>query len=752
MTERSKNLNGRPGQMDSKDQDPGSPVLTSLFKDMPFPVFVLNSEQKIIFWNEKCENLTGYKAEDILQHSSPFDMLIQDKEHRNSFLNSWLEKEHPMTCPLRIECAKGDVRVISVSRLRTAEKGEFTGCAVLIGEDLTGYQKAQVKLMADHTRYRNLFESVKSAIAVFEVVANGKDFIFVDINKYAEDLDGLKKEKVIGKSVYDVFPGVDDFGIIDVYKKVWETGHPGVHPASLYKDDKREVWRETYVYKIATGELVVMYNDYSEKMRSERQFIENERLYNLISEHSTDVVWVLDMDFVFKYVSPATIHVLGYQPHELNGRNVSEILEPGEMRDMQRILEEDLFRIEAKEYMPRHIELKVKKKDGDYIWSDITSKIVLDNKGKPFEITGTMHDITDRKKAEEQLRESEKQYHSIFEAVMDAVIVYDKDGRVREANSAACRMHGYSRKEMLELSGRELVHPDHYHKFEDFIETTSKGLSFNVEAVNKTKDGKDVAIEVRGTGYRTHGEVLCLAIDKDISQLKKAEQAQRLANLGELASSVAHEVNNPLQVVLGRAEMLLMGDMDRSEVSRGLKTIKDQCQRARSIIRQMQIVSRPGMGHIKTFNINDVLEEVIKLFEHPFSLKNIEIRRKYHPEPVMVDIDEKKMHQVFINLFRNAAEAIGERGMINVTTYIKDTLACIEVADTGCGLPDGMDGKLFDPFFTTKDEGTGLGLSICYSIIRAHKGDIKLMRRDGQRGTLAAIVLELHKEKTSKER
>ncbi len=220
------------------------------------------------------------------------------------------------------------------------------------------------------------------------------------------------------------------------------------------------------------------------------------------------------------------------------------------------------------------------------------------------------------------------------------------------------------------------------------------------------------------------------------------ERAQRLANLGEIAANVANEINNPLQVVLGRAELLLMAEQPtKEEMRESLKIIQDQCSRARNIIKQMHIISNPAIRDIAVVDINECVEEVAKLMEYQLSLNGIELRRKYGSGPILVRMDENKMQQVILNLLRNAADAIEKKGAITVTTQKKEGKALVDISDTGRGIPKDMIKKVFDPFFTTKDGSTGLGLSISYSIIKAHNGEIRIANNVLGRGAAVSINL-----------
>jgi signal transduction histidine kinase len=241
------------------------------------------------------------------------------------------------------------------------------------------------------------------------------------------------------------------------------------------------------------------------------------------------------------------------------------------------------------------------------------------------------------------------------------------------------------------------------------------------------------------------------ALEEKINQLNETQdklfQSEKLASLGRLVSDMAHEVNNPLQIISGRAQLALIElaeglEKEKEEFKNNLDIIMDQCMRAKDIIQRLLSFSRPSKGKIKATDINESIEYVVKLVEHQFSLDKVKIVRKYSSSLPLVEMDEKQMHEVFMNLLKNAADAMSKSGKITIFTKKEGDNVRIDFKDNGSGMSKEDMRKVFDPFFTTKETGTGLGLSVCYGIVQAHRGELRYESEPGE-GTTAIIILPL---------
>lgn len=217
-------------------------------------------------------------------------------------------------------------------------------------------------------------------------------------------------------------------------------------------------------------------------------------------------------------------------------------------------------------------------------------------------------------------------------------------------------------------------------------------------------------------------------------------QQNKLAALGELAGSIAHELNNPLSIILGFAQVLVKDKTFGQEVRNAIENIYEAAKRSRSIITNMLEFARSDTSRHRTVQVNDIIESSMLIIEKDFNKASIEIRRNLAKDAKPITANPMQIQQVFLNILLNAKDAIPEGGKVTVETENRDKYLIVNISDTGSGIAKEVLSKIFDPFFTTKvvGKGTGLGLSICYGIINAHKGDISVKSVPGK-GTAFTI-------------
>ena len=347
----------------------------------------------------------------------------------------------------------------------------------------------------------------------------------------------------------------------------------------------------------------------------------------------------------------------------------------------------------------------------------------------------------------EALAISEQKYRRIFEVSKDMILVTHLDGRIVNINPAGKQLVGLPTNAEAAIEGRlfqdYISEPDAWQAISRQIE--NRGFISSEEFDLTLENGSHRRVLLSGSLAKSpseDGETIHFLI-KDIEQRrlmqKQMAQADKLASIGELSSGIAHEINNPLGIILGYTQLLLKDEESQSARFNDLKTIEKHVKSCKAIVEDLLNFARTSSSQKKKLAIEPIIEDVIGFVRHHSNLENIHIKTRFSPGVPPVLMDEKKIKQVLINLMMNAIHAVAPKGTIGILTSFSESTGrvMVEVTDDGHGIANKDLGRIFDPFFTTKPtgEGTGLGLSVSYGIIKGHGGHISVKSQPNQGAT-----------------
>jgi histidine kinase len=383
-------------------------------------------------------------------------------------------------------------------------------------------------------------------------------------------------------------------------------------------------------------------------------------------------------------------------------------------------------------------------RDGSKVhWMFKTSPI-KNTEGRIVAVLEMSLDITERRELEEKLKKSELKYHEIFNQIPNPVFVVDHDSlEVLDCNKSVTVVYGLSREDIIGRSFLDLFLPAERSRYAADIRTTAE---LN-QVKHLHKNQSRLVVNVRISPGEYPGRKVLLVTTSDITKRLEAEQnliqASKMATLGEMATGIAHELNQPLSVIK-TASSFFIKKLDRQQaIEQGtlgtmLRKIDGNVDRATRIIDHMRQFARKSDLKLERIQLNEVLRRAFDIFSQQLKLRSIEVAWEIDPELPKIDADPGRLEQVFINLLINARDAIEERwgaaeagpGLkhIVIGTRAAGPLVVCEICDTGVGVPAHMTERIFEPFFTTKQagKGTGLGLSISYGIVKDCRGTIRV--------------------------
>jgi PAS domain S-box-containing protein len=331
--------------------------------------------------------------------------------------------------------------------------------------------------------------------------------------------------------------------------------------------------------------------------------------------------------------------------------------------------------------------------------------------------------------------------------------VTDQNNTLSYVNDHFCKIYKYSREELIGKNHGEIFksgfHTEEY--LDNIWESIQQGKVWKGEICNKAKDGTLYWVDTTiipylnfdGKAYKH------ISIQYDITEKKKTEEmllkSEKLSLVGELAAGLAHEIRNPLTTIKGLVQVLQDTTEDKKVLYSDI--ILNEIDRINYIVSEFMVLAKPHAIYFNECNLTEILKKVIYLLEAEANLKNVVIMNDIANEDVILHGEKNQLTQVFVNLIKNAMEALPNGGIIRVSTSVVTDKIKISIEDNGVGMTEEQVKRIGEPFYTTKATGTGLGLMVSYKIIQNHKGSISV-KSELNKGTTFDIILPLVDNKT----
>jgi PAS domain S-box-containing protein len=707
------------------------------------------AEGRYIEVNESFLRLTGYTREEVIGRTIyELGLWIDPARHRE--LAATVQKKgRVVNREMEFRTKSGDVRVGSLSAELLEMRG--TPCLVAILRDVTSTKRAEEALRRSEEHYRFLFQKNPHAMWVYDL----ESLHFLEVNDVAISRYGYSREEFLGMTIKDIRPPED----VPRLMGAASPARADIEHSGIWRHRKKD---GTLLYVDITSHaldyegraaVLVLAQNVTEQVRAEEQL----RIQGAALASAANAVLITNVNGVINWVNPAFTALTGYAFDEAVGQN-PRILHSGQhSREFYKSLWSTILSGRV-----WHGEMVNKRKDGQLYTEEMTVTPVRDSTGNVTHFIAIKQDVTDRRRTEQALRESEGKFRALAESASAAIFISQGD-RMVYANAATAHILGVTQQELLGREFWDFIHPDSRELVRERREARMRGAEVppRYEVKMLTSDKKERWIDFTATMVEWEGQPAVLGTAFDVTERKKLEeqfrQAQKMEAVGRLAGGIAHDFNNLLGVIIGYSELLLetpsVGD---AGVRRKIEEIHKAAGRAASLTRQLLAFSRQQVLEPRVLNLNAVVEEMEKMLRRLIG-EDIELVTHLDEGLGLVKADPGQLEQVVMNLAVNARDAMPRGGRLVLQTSNADVdesmarqravfqpgrYVLLSVSDTGIGMDEEVRTHLFEPFFTTKEKGkgTGLGLATVYGIVKQSGGYIWVYSEPG-RGSTFKIYL-----------
>jgi len=759
--------------------------LETLISSLPGMAFRIRNadDWPVEYISEGSTALTGWTPFDLIGNRNVRHIDVVHADDQNmvwEVMDDALRNHHAYEIEYRIITKQGEEKWVWEKGQGVYNEQDELVAAEGFVTDISGRIRAEQAMRDSEFRHRELFNNMRSGVAVFET-DGGVNFRCTDLNKAGERIDGLHKLNTISSDAREVFPGFEQCGLLDVVKRVWNTGEPERVEAFVYCDDWGESWREAYVYKLPSSEIVLVYEDVTEHMKRQADL----RLKQFSINQSNDSVFWIARDGSFIDVNETACTNYGYTREELLCRGVFDLTdeytpESWEQR-WQEVSKVGFLRKEGQHDA----------KDGKRFPVDIAINH-LEFEGREY-FCALVRDITARKAAEEhinslnqslekrveertaELRDSREKYRLLIESLREKYIFYSlaPDGKYTYISPSLGHVLGYETQGQQSSDVLQWIDASHRGEVVKSTQLCLQGVEQPAfEAEVRHRDGSLRVLDVLQVPVcDEHGKVLSVeGIAHDITDSKRAYEmirdqqdqlleSEKMAALGSLVAGVAHEINTPVGIGVTAASHLQeriehyhglydSGKLRRSEFEAFLQESGDSARmimsnldKAAQLIQGFKgvAVDQTGEGR-RQFDLKQYLDEVLLSLRPEFKRTGHTVTLSCD-EGILVDSYPGAVSHTITNLVMNSlihGFDGREKGEITIEAEADGENATLVFSDNGVGMTKEIRRQIYDPFFTTRrgQGGSGLGMHVVYnSVTNSLGGSISCASSPGEGAT-----------------
>ncbi len=466
-----------------------------------------------------------------------------------------------------------------------------------------------------------------------------------------------------------------------------------------------------------------------EESENQKNFLEN------LINSSISAIVTMDLKGRITLVNSAAEDLLGFPGDQLTGKPVSVLMADSEKEALK------VMNLVMKNEKIYNYETKLVNRNNETVPVLINTSLLKNKHGEVTGIIAFGMDMRSVTRLENRLMKQEQYLANILSSSAEAIITLDENHTVRSWNRGAEMIFGYSEEEMVGSSFLPLI-PNDLSPEEELtsLVNTIKKIKYirDYETERLTKDGRRIRVLVTATAlYDDAGKFIGRsAFIRDITESKKMEEtlirAEKLAAIGELSASLAHEIKNPLAGIDGAINVIGKKFSNDESLLEIFEEIKRQIKRLNTTIDDLLDYASPREPDPKACDINSVMEKTMLLLKREPRMSGVRLLTHFGDDLPLVVIDSDQIEQVFLNIILNALAAIESKGTLEITSGISNSSVFVKIKDDGKGIEPGIMSRIFDPFFTTRSKGTGIGLSISKNYVESNNGKLEVSSEPGK--------------------
>ncbi|MBE4909780.1 PAS domain S-box protein [Bacillus luteolus] len=584
------------------------------------------------------------------------------------------------------------------------------------------------------SKFKLLFNSISDAVYYFKEYEAGIAGEFIEVNETAYTRLGYTREEMLNMSPHDIDIHSSE-EMVELLTEVYNNDTTSFETVHLHKHGSHiPVEITTHIFNVQGEKFILsVCRDMTFRKKAEESLHRLESFYN----HSSEGIAIFDLDGKVMQANKAFENIFGYTEAEVKGKRLP-VTPDFTMKDAEFLLNETLKGNSIKGF-----ETIKQRKDGEFITVGITMSPLRDkNTNEIYALAGLVRDITEQHAIRVQLE-------SFISHNLDPILIFNEEEKLIRTNGAFERVFGWKERDLLGLYINEMpIIPSE--KMTEVINYTEVIRANNgikgIESYRLRKDGTlvDVLLTTFSIKNEFNKNTWFVVILKDITEKKKAEKllvdSEKLSVAGELAASIAHEIRNPITAIKGFLQIMEEGIFDKAYY----RVIDSEMNRIELILKELLLLAKPQIPKLERKNICEALEQSIALLSAQANMNSIVINKEYEKAEYTIVCEENKLKQVFINVIKNAIEAMPNGGHLSIQmrAILDNKKLLVRFIDQGYGIPENVLLRLGEPFYTTKEKGTGLGFMVCKSIIEDHGGEINVFSEVNV-GTKIEIVLPL---------